>query len=113
MLATHPNGPEHGTPSGIRTRDLHLERVTSWAARLWGQLCEACGRLDEPANTISSHDRASQNDTSSCLAATSRILPAQCSKMIVNAELNLLKCQTPAPLRDGCGSLPVTARACS
>ena len=25
-----------GTPSGIRTRDLHLERVTSWAARLWG-----------------------------------------------------------------------------
>ncbi len=26
-----------GTPSGIRTRDLHLERVTSLAARLWGR----------------------------------------------------------------------------
>src|SRR3990172_5933639 len=25
-----------GAPSGIRTRDLHLERVASWAARLWG-----------------------------------------------------------------------------
>ncbi len=25
-----------GTPSGIRTRDLHLERVLSWAARRWG-----------------------------------------------------------------------------
>ena len=40
MLATYSIGPEHGTPSGIRTRDLHLERVTSWAARLWGQLRE-------------------------------------------------------------------------
>ena len=30
-------GVQPGTPSGIRTRDLHLERVTSWAARLWGQ----------------------------------------------------------------------------
>src|SRR5688500_4572816 len=30
-----------GTPSGIRTRDLHLERVTSWAARLWGHRCRA------------------------------------------------------------------------
>ena len=25
-----------GTPSGIRTRDLYLERVASWAARRWG-----------------------------------------------------------------------------
>ena len=25
-----------GDPSGIRTRDLHLERVASWAARRWG-----------------------------------------------------------------------------
>src|SRR5262245_12881281 len=25
-----------GTPSGIRTRDLHLERVMSWATRRWG-----------------------------------------------------------------------------
>jgi hypothetical protein len=40
MLATHPNRLERGTPSGIRTRDLHLERVTSWAARLWGHLRE-------------------------------------------------------------------------
>src|SRR5262245_44454271 len=27
-----------GTPSGIRTRDLHLERVMSWATRRWGRV---------------------------------------------------------------------------
>ena len=27
---------EAGTPRGIRTPDLHLERVMSWAARRWG-----------------------------------------------------------------------------
>ena len=32
------------TPSGIRTRDLRLERATSWAARLWGPLEKAQGR---------------------------------------------------------------------
>ena len=26
-----------GAPSGIRTRDIHLERVASWAARRWGR----------------------------------------------------------------------------
>src|SRR5689334_12499502 len=26
-----------GSPSGIRTRDLRLERAVSWAARRWGQ----------------------------------------------------------------------------
>ncbi len=26
-----------GTPSGIRTRDLDLERVASWATRRWGR----------------------------------------------------------------------------
>ena len=30
--------PKFGDPSGIRTRDLYLERVASWAARRWG-LC--------------------------------------------------------------------------
>ena len=27
----------NGAPSGIRTRDIHLERVASLAARRWGQ----------------------------------------------------------------------------
>ena len=33
------NGPlnSNGAPSGIRTRDIHLERVASLAARRWGQ----------------------------------------------------------------------------
>ncbi len=31
-----------GTPSGIRTRDLHLERVTSWSTRLWGLASQRC-----------------------------------------------------------------------
>src|SRR3990172_11970246 len=33
-----------GAPSGIRTRDLHLERVASWAARLWGHPLPAPAR---------------------------------------------------------------------
>ena len=27
----------NGAPNGIRTRDIHLERVASLAARRWGQ----------------------------------------------------------------------------
>src|SRR3990172_5242638 len=33
-----------GAPCGIRTRDLHLERVASWAARLWGHPLPAPAR---------------------------------------------------------------------
>src|SRR6476659_5393577 len=52
---------EFGTPSGIRTRDLHLERVTSLAARLWAQAaetvlrinaqCQQNGRIESPNGT--------------------------------------------------------------
>src|SRR5439155_12986813 len=34
---------ESGDPCGIRTRDLHLERVASWAARRTGQQAAAPG----------------------------------------------------------------------
>ena len=65
MVATHLAEPERGTPSGIRTRDLHLERVTSWAARLWGQRREgaiASKTLSSPLQLATAHLR---NDSSS------------------------------------------------
>jgi hypothetical protein len=56
MVATHPIGLDRGTPSGIRTRDLHLERVTSWAARLWGQRREEAIASNDSVNTVAASD---------------------------------------------------------
>ena len=52
--ALKPAQSGSGTPSGIRTRDLHLERVTSWSTRLWGPIAGktypvVCGVVNEPA----------------------------------------------------------------
>ena len=41
---------ENGAPGGIRTRDLHLERVASWASRRRGLEVDSLGYVAGAAN---------------------------------------------------------------
>src|SRR5687767_11300031 len=96
MLATHPNDREHGTPSGIRTRDLHLERVTSWAARLWGQRYEDTIALAVLSKPLPPEHALLSNDRLSSRERPPLHLTSTTGRAAVSNEEFLLVCGPPA-----------------
>src|SRR5215203_1079440 len=96
MAATHRFAPKRGTPSGIRTRDLHLERVTSWAARLWGRRREDTVTLTAVSMRVLGINAQLEMIRDRALGSTTTPLTDESCQVAVTSRSSLLKFRAPA-----------------